>query len=154
MDYAPQFAINATAAEINRLASDPRVVRLHEDKLARPTLRQSLSLMRMTGRGSALSLPGGGARGQRRAVAILDTGVLKTHEFLKGKVISEACYNAIDPTYGSTSRCPGGVPESTVPGSGADCAESIASGCGHGTHVAGIAAGFNAGTGGPSASEP
>jgi subtilisin family serine protease len=155
MDYAPQFAINATAAEIDRLASDPRVVRLHEDKLARPTLRHSLGLMKMTGTGgAAITLPGGGARGQGRAVAILDTGVLKTHEFLKGKVISEACYNTAYALYGSTSRCPGGAPASTAVGSGADCATSVASGCGHGTHVAGIAAGYNAGTGGASANEP
>jgi serine protease len=143
MDYVPQFAINATAAEISRLARDPRVVRVHEDKFASPTLAQSLGIVRMTGTGGAFSLPSGGAKGHGRAVAILDTGVNKNHEFLKNKVISEACYNSNVPALGASSRCPGRVTATTATGSGADCQEHVAIGCGHGTHVAGIAAGFN-----------
>ncbi|MBK6724649.1 MAG: S8 family serine peptidase [Acidobacteria bacterium] len=41
-----------------------------------------------------------------------------------------------------TTVCPGGVTQSTAPGSGTYCDLNI-SGCDHGTHVAGIAAGAN-----------
>ena len=49
------------------------------------------------------------------------------------KVLSEACYSA-------GADCPGNVTESTASGSGANCTYA-SSGCRHGTHVAGIAAG-------------
>jgi subtilisin family serine protease len=139
MDFSPMFAVNVTAAELARLARDPRVVRIHEDRLDQPSLLQSLGLIRMTGTGNAYTV---GAEGTGRAVAVLDSGVLKTHEFLKNKVISEACYNTPNATFQAISRCPGGVAATTAAGSGTDCSSSI-TGCGHGTHVAGIAAGLN-----------
>jgi subtilisin family serine protease len=80
-----------------------------------------------------------GYTGDGQAVAILDTGVDSSHSFLAGKVISEACYSTSNSYYGSQSLCPGGVSESISINSGLDC--SGANGCGHGTHVAGIAAG-------------
>jgi subtilisin family serine protease len=82
-----------------------------------------------------------GYSGAGRTVAILDTGVDKTHPFLSGKVVSEACYSTNSAT--TTSLCPGGVSQSTAAGSGVNCPTSIG-GCNHGTHVAGIAAGKGA----------
>ena len=46
-------------------------------------------------------------------MAILDTGVDKTHPFLEGSVVSEACYSTNDPENDSSSLCPGGVEDST-----------------------------------------
>ncbi|MDE5414021.1 S8 family serine peptidase [Alkalihalobacterium chitinilyticum] len=68
-----------------------------------------------------------GFTGQGKTIAILDTGVDKNHSFLANKVVSEACYSG-------TGHCPGGATELTTPGSAVDYD-------GHGTHVAGIAAG-------------
>jgi hypothetical protein len=47
-------------------------------------------------------------------VAILDTGVQKSHPALLGKVISEACYSSNVPTQGASSLCPGGATSSTA----------------------------------------
>ncbi|MBW5445889.1 S8 family serine peptidase [Cohnella sp. CFH 77786] len=80
-----------------------------------------------------------GYTGKDQTVAILDTGVDKTHPFLSNKVVSEACYSTTNSNNGSESLCPGGVGESTASNSGLDC--TGIEGCGHGTHVAGIAAG-------------
>jgi len=151
MDVVPMMALNVGRDELQRLATDPRVVGIDEDRLSKPTLIQSTGIIKMTGTSGAWAK---GATGLNRVVAVLDTGVNKNHEFLKfntstTKVVSEACYNTKITSYGSTSRCPGGVAATTAVGSGADC--SAYDGCGHGTHVAGIATGKNSS---PSGSEP
>ena len=79
-----------------------------------------------------------GFTGEGQVVAILDTGVDADHPFLAGKVVAEACFSTT--ASNSTSLCPGGVSESTAPGSGRNCPVAIF-GCDHGTHVAGVAAG-------------
>lgn len=67
-----------------------------------------------------------GFTGEGETVAILDTGVDRTHPFLKNKVVYEACFS-------SNLNCNG---KSTATGTGtANDTE------GHGTHVAGIATG-------------
>ena len=71
-------------------------------------------------------------------VAILDTGVDKSHSFLSGKVVSEACYSTNSVFWSSTTVCPNGLEEQTGSGAGVNCPISR---CNHGTHVAGIAAG-------------
>ncbi len=137
MEISPSFAINATAAEIEALANDNRVTQIRIDGLNKPLLIQSVPLIGMTNAYSTY-----GATGANWAVAVLDTGVAKTHEFITGKVIAEACYSTTTGTYGfggSQAVCTSG---STAAGSGVNCNISVY-GCEHGTHVAGIAAGFN-----------
>ena len=75
------------AAALEALASDPGVVSIEEDKLLKPKLEESIPLV---GAPQAWS-QGFGGSGQ--TIAILDTGVDKTHRFLAGKVVSEACYS-------------------------------------------------------------
>ncbi len=132
--YTPLLAITTDAAGVAALAAMPQVARLHFDALSRPTMDTSTTQIGVSGTGGAWEM---GYEGTGWAVAVLDTGVDKTHPALN--VISEACYSTNDAGEGSSSACPGGVEESTAVDSGLPCDLNII-GCDHGTHVAGTIA--------------
>jgi subtilisin family serine protease len=129
----PFMALEVSPAELGRLAADPLVISISENRKLRPSLAQSGPLVR------APEAWASGYSGLGQAIAIIDSGVDASHPFLAGKVISEACYSL-------GQFCPGGATSSVAPGSGAPC--PIAEHCAHGTHVAGIAAGRSAETSG------
>jgi uncharacterized protein (TIGR03437 family) len=129
--YIPFIALKTDAAGLQFLQTSASVLSIEEDDSAPPSLAQSVPAV------GAPAAWTSGYTGAGQAVAILDTGVDKTHPFLAGKVVAEACYSTTDASSNIFSTCPGGVPASTEPGSGVNCP----SGCSHGTHVAGIAAG-------------
>lgn len=135
-DTIPFLAMNADAATLQRLLDNPQVKSIQEDVPVPPALPQSVPPIRAD-QAAALGFPGTG-----QVVAVLDTGVDKTHPMLAGKVVSEACYSSTVPGQ-ATSLCPGGASSSTAKGSGVNCSTSI-SGCEHGTHVASIAVGKSA----------
>jgi subtilisin len=85
-----------------------------------------------------------GYRGNGQTVAIVDSGVERTHAFLGGRVVSEACYSG-GGYYTSDSLCPNGQLSQIGTGSASPSlclALGGGEGCSHGTHVAGIAAGY------------
>ncbi|MCA3556105.1 S8 family serine peptidase [Aestuariivirga sp.] len=123
----PFLAMQVTADELQRLASDPDVVSIAEDGANSPQLAQSGPLVRAP---EAWDM---GYTGKGQTVAVLDTGVDSKHPFLKGKVVAEACF--------TWSSCQGGA--SIVKGPGAALPCDGMSACGHGTQVGGIAAGRN-----------
>ena len=131
-DTVPYMAIEVDPSALARLRSSWLVKEVYEDKLAKPHLVRSTPLI------GATSAWNGGRTGSTWAVAVLDTGVDRTHPFLSGKVVSEACYSTTSAADGAQSLCPGGAPSSTATGSAAPCGGGL---CNHGTHVAGIAAG-------------
>jgi subtilisin family serine protease len=85
------------------------------------------SLVRSVNRINAHKMHSKGFKGKGYSVAVLDTGVLVSHPFLKDRVVAEACF-----TY--EFSCPNGQNKMVGPGS----AKPVHW---HGTHVAGIVAG-------------
>src|SRR5262245_56858282 len=132
-DSMPYIAVKVNPAGLESLRLSAEVLEIQEDELLPLALAESVPSI-----GAPVAWANG-YTGAGKAVAILDTGVDKTHSFLSGKVISEACYSTNDPESGAISLCPDGVTESTSVDSGLNC--TGISGCEHGTHVAGIAAG-------------
>lgn len=131
----PYMALQINAAGLRALLADPAVVSIQEDIPVPPVLNESVPFI------NADQVHTDGLDGSGWTVAILDTGVRTTHEFLDtGKIVSEACYSTTYSSLNSTSLCPGGAASSTALGSGVNCDPAISS-CSHGTHVAGIAAG-------------
>src|SRR5262245_22076010 len=134
-EYGPYLAVRVNAVGLEALRRSSNIIDIHEDRLLRPAMAESVPL---TG---AYFLWEDTYAGRYQTIAILDTGVDKTHSLfsLYGKVVSEACYSTTDATEHASSLCPGGVTESTAVNSGIHGAGL--SGCSHVTHVAGIAAG-------------
>ena len=132
------MALEVTAQELDAMAALGGITSIEEDSLAFPQLFTSVPLV---GANDAWT---GGATGLGQTIAILDSGVDKSHPFLHGKVVSEACYSTTSEVDAlvATSLCPGGVTQSTAIDSAMPYAGSCPPPvCDHGTHVAGIAAG-------------
>ncbi|MGK7344909.1 MAG: S8 family peptidase [Candidatus Nitrospinota bacterium M3_3B_026] len=159
---APFIAFAVDEEALARLSESRDVEAVYEDRLMKPSLSESEPLVRnepdsySAGGGSAVQgivLDDMESRveevdGSGWTVAVLDTGVDKNHPMLAGAVAAEACFSTdyyVYPYYAS-SVCYSGCQDTSGPGCGLNCSMDIA-GCGHGTHVAGIAAGRDGGWG-------
>ena len=110
-DRLPVLAVRVTASGLEALRQSNEVLDIQEDKLNRPTLAKG---------GPFIGAPAARASsdtGSGQMVAVLDTGVDKTHPMITGRVVTEACYstNSSSNSAGSftTSLCPGRAPSST-----------------------------------------
>ena len=143
----PGFAILANQAEIVRLASDPRVLRVREDRIMRPATDTSM------GQIGADNVWARGVEGANVSVAILDTGIESRHTMVRDNIAASACFNSTLSTANltATTTCPNGLDQQLAESS-ADAATacldadyfdvaSAVDGCVHGTHVASTAAG-------------
>jgi subtilisin family serine protease len=128
----PYLVLEVTPASLAALEQmGDEVVSIAPDALNRPSLAESVPLI------EADQAWSNGFDGTGMTIAILDTGVDKTHPFLTGKVVDEACYSST--TAGiSQTFCPSGLDQQLGAGAATPCPLPN---CEHGTHVAGIAAG-------------
>jgi subtilisin family serine protease len=129
------MAMTVTRAELEALAADNDVVRIHEDGQNRPGLQDSVPLIGMP------AAYADGGDGQDTMVAILDTGVQYDHIFTVSKVAHATCFSTT--TTGFATYCPNGADTQEGNDAGRNCTLGNP-GCDHGTHVAGIAAGNRA----------
>lgn len=125
----PLLALDVSEQALDVLESSPDVLSITEDKLLSPTLNNTISIIGADDAWTA------GYTGSGWYVAIIDTGILSSHEFFSGKAIEEACYSA-------ELHCPNGQTEMTGTGAAAHHPNTY-DGWDHGTHVSGIATGNN-----------
>lgn len=127
----PLLAMVVDEPALRVLLAHPDVARIQEDLVMRLSLAETVPII------GADIAHANGFTGADQTIAILDTGVQGSHSFLANKVVEEACFSS---NMGSLlSICPNGQEQDFSPGSGANC--TVNRDCGHGTHVAGIAAG-------------
>jgi subtilisin len=127
-ETVPYIALKLTPEALRAVQNSPRTTTIQEDVAEPATLAESAPKVQ------APTMWANNFTGAGKTIAILDTGVDRFHPFLGGRVVEEACYS-------DHSNCPNGQKTQTGTGSAAPCTY-VASGCKHGTHVAGIAAGY------------
>ncbi len=137
----PFVALNVDEAGLLAIMADPQVVSIEEDVILKPSVLANLDLIDA----DLAWVTGTGYTGAGQTVAVIDTGVQENHQEFGSRVIpaAEACFSSNDTVNNAYhSTCPGGVTSKTGAGAGAAC---TASGCFHGTHVAGTIAGSTTG---------
>jgi subtilisin family serine protease len=131
----PFLALDVSPETLALLETVPEVLAIHEDRLTRleepvpgRTVEKDVPLLststQLIGADNAWS---SGYTGNGWYVAILDTGILRSHQFFSGKRIIEACYSA-------EGHCPNGNTFMTGKGAAAHYSNTY-SGFDHGTHV-------------------
>jgi subtilisin family serine protease len=130
-DSVPGMALEVAPGAVAALAGQPGVV---DVSVNRPLGLMSEESAEQMGADDAWAA---GLAGAGTTIAIVDTGVDTTHPMLAGKIVAEACFTPIRP--GGGGYCPNGQTEQLGAGSAVPCPDTLE--CGHGTHVAGTAAG-------------
>ena len=144
----PYMGLSVPVKTLERLKSIPQILEILEDEpiflpqepygegsVDAPVLTESPSVI-----GADYAWQNG-ITGSGWYVAVLDTGIRRSHQMFQGKDVVEACF-AVDAE--GNGLCPNGKSSMTGPGAAVhDYDHSYVFGWDHGTHVAGIAAGNN-----------
>jgi subtilisin family serine protease len=137
----PFLALSVSAETLDYLSSLPEILDIYEDRPSRliepvPTIEDKKDVPFLAASTELIGAEKSwnmGYDGSGWYVAILDTGIRRTHQFFAGKQIIEACFSA-------KGHCPNNSNSMYGKGSAAHHSSTY-SGFDHGTHVTGIAAG-------------
>jgi hypothetical protein len=129
---SPTVGLTVTRAELERIANDPNVNRIHYDAPLDPMAGEVLSVTNSTMAHSVAS-----ATGLDQIVAVIDTGFDIDHRALSGRIAAESCFSG--GTVDWLSLCPDGTVEQHGAGAARLCTNHPD--CPHGTQVAGLVAG-------------
>jgi subtilisin len=133
-ETVPYLALELSEAALEAMRRSGKAASVELDQVNQPALAESTPLVQ------ADAMFADGWTGSGYVVAVLDTGVDAAHPFFGGRVVEEACFSTTSPS--TTTLCPNGLSTQLGPGSAEPC--TGLTGCDHGTHVAGIAAGRSA----------
>jgi subtilisin len=143
----PFMAMEVDATDLEAVLSAPGVSSVQEEVPDVPLMNDT-TLPDLT---HAAPLWAQGSAGEGHSVVVLDTGARVRHNSFRGpadvgrQIAASACFSTNSAQ--STSLCPGERDQIVAPnraGAAPECDTSI-SGCGHGTHVSGIAVGNQGG---------
>lgn len=135
LKYSKLAVYEFDSNELDQFLDSGLAVSVEEDIAVPPTLDDSIPFI------GADIAHANGFIGTGQTVAILDTGVNHHHPFFQGRVVAEACFSTTSGSQ-SISVCPNGQDREIGFGAGIDCSDTGLN-CNHGSHVAGIAAGYN-----------
>ncbi len=134
IEGTPLLVVEVPAEGVVELKRSEGVAAVVEDYIDRPYLLESVAVIDAPAAWSA------GVEGNGQTVVVLDTGIQRNHSFFAGRLVGEACFSSNVVVDSATSLCPNGGTQQSGTGAAATCPANV-DGCGHGTHVAGIAAG-------------
>ncbi len=143
-DYqsVPYLVLEVDEPALRGLLADESVASIEENAAGELTLDGSSDIV------GATAAQGRGYGGAGQVIVIIDTGVDSAHPFFRGRIIAaaEACFSGFER---AATVCPNGTDRQLGPGAARPCSivDSNPFYCDHGTHVAGIAAGRDAGRG-------
>ena len=139
----PYMAMTVDADDLQSLMTMRGITSVQEDMDMEPHLSDSTALVRARFAWSQ------GTSGSGQSIAVLDSGTWPNHfafysPSFERKIPAAACFSTTDADANATSTCPNGEDQQITPFwpvAGFDCDSTEVAGCGHGTHVAAIAAG-------------
>jgi serine protease AprX len=123
----PAVAMEVPVNELENLAKEPNVEEIVPDRIVSAFRLESMSIIKATNASSTFNVNGTGVN-----ISIIDTGIFNHSEFQSpNRIIKQKCYCNVAPG----NCCPDATAES----------DNATDDEGHGTHVAGIAAGIGDG---------